>query len=180
MKILVLQGSPHKNGSSNLLAEQFVKGAREKGHEISEIDTAHLSVGPCLGCDHCRTEGSVGVCVRNDDYHLIRDNIEKADMLVFVTPLYYFGFSAQLKAVIDRFYCFNKEIQSRGLKSALIAAAADTDDDALPYLQLHYLKICRYLRFENLGTVLGKGCGDPEKTAKSEYMNEAYKLGKSI
>lgn len=56
MKITVLQGSPHKNGSSNLLSEQFIKGAEENGHEITVLDAAHMNLHPCIGWRQVRNE----------------------------------------------------------------------------------------------------------------------------
>lgn len=53
MKIAVIKGNPHKKGSSNMLAEQFIKGAKEAGHTVVEMDAAHMNVSPCLGCEHC-------------------------------------------------------------------------------------------------------------------------------
>lgn len=53
MKILVILSSPHKKGSSNLLADNFIRGAREAGHEVSVFDVAHGDFSPCMGCDYC-------------------------------------------------------------------------------------------------------------------------------
>ncbi len=100
MNILVIESSPHKKGSSNLLAEHFIEGAEEAGHQITVFDAAHASLHPCLGCDAC---GMSGPCCQKDDMSGLREQILQADMLVFVTPLYYFGMSTQLKTVIDRF-----------------------------------------------------------------------------
>lgn len=86
MKIVVLLGSPNRSGSSNLLAESFRRGAEEAGHSVDLIDVAHSSIHPCTGCIHCGYEGP---CVQNDDMETIREKILGADMMVFVTPLYY-------------------------------------------------------------------------------------------
>ncbi len=53
MKILVLESSGNKNGSSNMLAHEFVRGAKEAGHEVTEYDVIHKDIRPCLGCNHC-------------------------------------------------------------------------------------------------------------------------------
>ncbi|MGI6069239.1 MAG: flavodoxin family protein [Blautia sp.] len=177
MKIVVLKGSPHKNGSSNMLAEQFQKGAREVGHEVQVCDVAHMKLHPCLGCGHCSAEGE---CIHKDDNVQIREALLSADMAVFVTPIYYFGMSAQLKMVIDRFYSYTAKLSGKSLKTALIAAAWDSDEDVMPYLAEHYKKICRYMHFENCGMVLGTGCGSPEITKNSIHMREAYELGKRL
>ncbi len=177
MKIVIIKGSPHKNGSSNMLAEQFIKGAVEKGHNITELDAAHMNIHPCVGCDFC---GMNGECSQKDNMPQIRDALLSSDMAVFVTPVYYFGMSAQLKAVIDRFYSYTVKLSSKHIKTALIAAAWDSNDDVMTYLAEHYKKLCRYMNFTNMGMILGKGCGTPSMTAGSKYMEEAYKLGKSL
>lgn len=177
MKIIVLEGSPHKKGSSNMLAEQFIKGAKEAGHTVTVLDTAHMDIHPCIGCGHC---GMNGECVHKDDNSVIRDALLDADMAVFVTPIYYFGMSAQLKMVIDRFYSYNAKLSDKGLKTALITAAWDSDDDVMPYTAEHYKKLCRYMNFQDMGMVLGTGCGTPSVTGGTKHMDEAYQLGKSL
>lgn len=177
MKIIVLTGSPNQRSSSNLLAEYFIKGAREAGHVVGIVDTTRLAVRPCAGCLYC---GYNGPCVQKDDMEKIKANIISADMLVFVTPLYYYGMSAQLKTVIDRFCAFNGTIQKKHMKSALISVAWNSDNWAFDALQSHYVSLCRYLNFTDVGMILGKGCGTPEITARSAYVTQAYMLGKNL
>ena len=177
MKILVLKGSPHKNGSSNLLADEFIKGAKENNHQIEEFDVAHANIKPCLGCDHC---GMNGPCIQKDDMASLKEKILESDMLVFVTPLYYFGMSAQLKLVIDRFYSFNSRLTSKPIKSVLIAAAWNQADDTMDDLLTHYRTICNYLDFDNQGEILGLGCGTVSMTRNTVYLKQAYQLGKKI
>ena len=64
MKILILTGSPHKNGTSNTLVKEFIKGAKESGHDIEVYDVAKGNMHPCLGCDFCGMDGD---CVQKDD-----------------------------------------------------------------------------------------------------------------
>lgn len=177
MRIAVIEGSPHKKGSSNMLAEQFVTGARESGHNVEILDAAHMNLHPCIGCDRC---GMDGECVHKDDNSVIRDSLLSSDMVVFVTPIYYFGMSSQLKMVIDRFYSYTMKLSGRHLKAVLITAAWDSNDDVMPYTAEHYKKLCRYMNFENCGMVLGTGCGTPSMTKTSYHMQEAYRLGKSV
>ena len=177
MKIAIIKGSPHKNGSSNMLVEQFVRGVQETEHTVVELDAAHMNIHPCLGCEHC---GMNGPCVQKDDVQQIRDALLSADMAVFVTPVYYFGMSAQLKMVIDRFYSYTTKLSAKRLKMALIAAAWDSNEDVMPYLAEHYKKLCRYMNFTDCGMILGTGCGTPSMTQDSRHMEEAYRLGKSF
>jgi multimeric flavodoxin WrbA len=177
MKILVIESSPHKKGSSNMLAGEFMRGAAESGHSVSVFDAARPGVEPCLGCDAC---GMAGKCVRKDGMEELKDAIRGADMLVFVTPLYYFNVSAQLKAVIDRFYSFNGELIGARKKSAFICAAWNSDDWTMQAVDVYYKTLCRYLEMRDCGSVLATGCGTPEMTKGSPFMAEAYRLGKSL
>lgn len=177
MDILVIESSPHKRGSSNLLAEEFVRGAKEVGHSVTVFDAGHADLHPCLGCDAC---GMTGPCVQKDDMAGLREKLLKTDMAVFVTPLYYFGFSTQLKTVIDRFYSFNGQLTARGLKTALIAAAWDSNSWTMRDIKAHYETLCSYLNFQNQGEILGVGCGTVQMTKHTRFLQEAYLLGKQI
>ncbi len=177
MKILVIESSPHKKGSSNLLAENFIRGAEEAGHEVSIFDTAHCNLHPCMGCDYC---GMSGPCCQKDDMAKLQEMILRTDMAVFVTPLYYFGFSAQLKTVIDRFYSFNGKLAAKGLKTGLIVAAWDDNSWTMKDVRAHYETLCQYLNFKDQGQILGTGCGTVSMTARTKFPQLAYEFGKSI
>ena len=110
----------------------------------------------------------------------IRQKILDADMMVFVTPLYYYGMSAQLKILIDRFCAFNSSIQKKRMKSALLAAAWNNDNWTFDALETHYYTLVRYLNLNDRGMILGKGCGTPPMTKNSGYPEQAYALGKKI
>ena len=94
MKITVLTGSPRRNGNSACLADEFIKGAEEKGHSVFRFDCAFSQVQPCRACNRC---GMDGPCVIDDDFKQLRPRLIEADMVVFATPMYYFGISAQMK-----------------------------------------------------------------------------------
>ncbi len=177
MKIVVLKGSPNKNGSSNLLAKCFIQGAEEAGHSVQVIDAAHADIHPCTGCIYCGYEGP---CVQNDDMNRIRQIILNGDMLVFVTPLYYYGMSAQLKTLIDRFCAFNSSIQQKHMKSVLLAAAWNSDDWTFESLESHYRTLVKYLHLTDMGMILGKGCGTLEMTHHSKFLKLAYELGRKL
>lgn len=178
MKILVLESSGNKHGSSNLLAEAFIRGAKENGHEITEFDVIRADIRPCLGCNHC---GMDGPCVQKDDYEMkLKGMIKETDMLVFVMPVYYYNWPAQLKTVIDRFYSFTTELTSMHKKTALLSAAWDNTDTVFSVVEAYYKRICEYMQFEDMGMVLGKGCGTPSMTKNSGFVEKAYKLGKSV
>lgn len=177
MKIVVLMGSPNRKGSTALLVSEFVRGAREAGSQAEVIDVCHMNIHPCTGCIRCGYEGP---CVQKDDMEELRAKILRSDMIVFATPLYYYGMSAQLKTVIDRFCAFNSSLSGRHLKSALLTVAWNSDDWTFEALEAHYKTLVRYLSLEDTGMVLGYGCGSPAMTRRSPYPAEAYEMGRGL
>jgi len=177
MKIVVLMGSPNRNGSTGILVDYFRKGAEEAGHSVEVIDVCHTDIHPCIGCVKCGYEGP---CVQKDDVELIRKKLLASDMVVFATPLYYYGMTAQLKTVVDRFCAYNSSLNSRHLKSALLTVAWNGDDWTFDALKAHYKTLVRYIHLKDCGMVLGYGCGTPGMTKRSRYPQEAYQLGKDL
>lgn len=177
MKIVVLQGSPNKNGSTNILVEEFSRGARESGHTVQRLDLTDMNIKPCTGCVACGYEGP---CVQKDDNQKIKKAVLEADMLVFATPLYYYGMSAQLKTVIDRFCSYNSSITRKHMKSALLSVAWNNDTWTFDALESHFQTLVRYLNFQDQGAILGKGCGSPFMTKCSRFPKMAYEMGKQL
>lgn len=177
MNIIVLQGSPNREGSTRIMVDAFVDGASMAGHQVEIVDVARLNIRPCTGCVKCGYEGP---CVQRDAMGELREKILASDMIVFATPLYYFGMSAQLKTIVDRFCSFNSSLSSKRMKSALLAVAWDSDDWTFEALTTHYRTLVRYLDFSNQGMVLGYGCGTPSLTMNSSYVEQARELGRSL
>ena len=177
MKIVILQGSPNKKGSTNILVENFSQGAEAAGHSIRRFDLADMDIRPCTGCVSCGYEGP---CILHDENQKIKKAVLDADMIVFATPLYYYGMSAQLKIVIDRFCSYNSSITRKHMRSALLTVAWDSDNWTFDALEAHYDTLVRYLDLEDAGRILGRGCGTPSMTWRSAYVQQAGELGKSL
>ena len=175
MKILVLTGSPHPDGTTALLADEFCSGVKETEHELVRFDTAQLNIHPCIACDHCRKNDNP--CIFEDDMAKIYPHLLEADLVVLVTPLYYFGMSAQLKMAIDRFYAVNAKLRSKPKQSCLFAACGDHDEWAMEALVKHYELICRYLNWENCGTILSYGCSTKEDVMGTDFPKQARDMG---
>ena len=174
MKIVVLTGSPRRNGNTNHLVEQFIKGAEEAGHEVYRFDCAQRKVSPCIACNRC---GMNGQCIFNDDFEQLRPHLVAADMVVFAT-MYYFGFSSQLKAVIDRFYALNGQIKGNVKQSVLLMAYADTAPEEAEPMLSHYHTLLQYLGWKDNGTVVAAGMWPAGAVNGTEYSRQAYELGR--
>lgn len=177
MKIAVITGSPHKKGTSVLLADEFSAGAESAGHSVIRFDAASSHVNPCRACDYCRSHNME--CIQKDDMEYLRSDLLAADMVVFVTPLYYFGMSAQIKRVIDRFYAINGALMAPR-KAALLATCGDEDPTAFDGLKIHYELLCRYLKWEDCGQVLAIGAYRRGDLEASPYPALARSLGESL
>ena len=176
MKILVLTGSPRKGGNSNTLADNFIRGAEEAGHQVFRFDAAFKEVHPCIGCNKC---GMNGPCIFKDDFEFVRQHIVDADMVVFATPMYYFGISAQLKAVIDRFYAINGQIH-RPKKATLIMTYADNSPEKENVIINHYKVLLNYLGWQDAGQIIASGVWPVGAVNNTDYPRRAYELGKSL
>lgn len=99
-KVLILSGSPRKGGNSDILCDEFAKGATEAGHNVEKIRVSEKNIHPCIACYHCSKNS--GACVFKDDMAEILQKMIDADVLVLASPVYFYSIDAQLKAVIDR------------------------------------------------------------------------------
>ncbi|WDP90283.1 MAG: flavodoxin family protein [Desulfobacter sp.] len=104
MKILCLQGSARKKGNT----AQALKWAEEEltamGHEVENIYLTAKELKGCLGCAACKKKPEEVGCVQKDDIPGILEKMVDAQAVIFASPLYFWGVTAQLKAVIDRTY----------------------------------------------------------------------------
>ena len=178
MKIVVINSSPHseEQSTSRYLAKKFVDGAKSAGHEIFVFDAANEKTNPCRGCDQC---GMDGACIFDDAIEeKLMPQMLKADLLVLVTPLYYFGMSAQLKTVVDRFY--SRTTKLGGKKSMIISTAWNTADWTMEALKSHYETLVRYMSWQDVGQVWATGCGSRPMVERSEFGDTAFKIGAAL
>lgn len=178
MKITVITSSRHKHGTSALLADEFIRGAHEVGHKVFRFDAAFEKVSPCLACDRCRLGSAT--CVQKDSMEKLNPRLLGADVVVFVTPLYYFGLSAQLKTVIDRFYANNYKLMGSGKQAILMATSYDANDWTMKAITAHYQTIVKYLKWIDGGVLLASGCGTRGDIERTNFPAMAYQMGKEL
>lgn len=177
MKVTVITGSPHKKGTSALLADKFIEGAIDAGHEVLRFDAAFEDVKPCLACDYCASHD--GQCVRKDAMDEWYEKLIDSDMVVFVTPIYYYTMSAQIKAVVDRFHGNNAKL-SGNKKAIIIASAYGEEASTMEGLEKTYEAILDYMNWEDAGRLFATGCPVREVLEQTNFLTQAYELGKSI
>lgn len=176
-RIIVLTGSMRKGGNTDLLAQAFVEGACQK-HYVEIISVADYKVNPCIGCNSCFDRES-HECFQNDDMTKIYDKLKAADMLVIASPVYFYGVSAQLKAVIDRLHTpLRNNFQIK--KMALLLVGAATLPELFDSIILQYQLVLKFFNLEDEGMVLVRGVRDKGDIEGNKALKEAYDLGLSI
>lgn len=173
---LIISSSPRKGGNSDLLCDEFAKGALEAGHTTDKIYLHGQKIGFCMACYGCKKSG---VCVQKDDVAPILEKMANADILVFATPVYYYSMTGQLKALFDRTlprYYMNKIC---GKECYLIVTAAEekhtmerTVDGLRGFVECLPDATLR-------GVVYGEGVYEKGEIKTKPAMEEAYLMGRN-
>lgn len=176
-KILVLVGSERKDGNTALLAQSFAEGAKAN-NDVEIISVADVKVNPCKGCNACfKTEGNM--CVQIDDMLEIYKKLSEADVLILASPVYFYGISAQLKAIIDRLHTPMRntfKIKKLGLLLVGAASLPELFDSILTQYQL----VLNFFKLEDAGKVLVRKANEKGDVRKTTGLEEAKAFGLSI
>lgn len=178
MKIVVLTGSPNKNGASFLMADKFAEGAMSVGHEVIRFDTAFMDIGFCRACDFCKTSG--GKCAIEDEFAALRAAVENCDLLAVVSPVYYFTFPAQFKRALDRFHAFGRSLRGKEGRGLLITVCADERPSATDLIKTYFGKIMDYFHWRTEEGLSALGVATRDALLTTDYPTAAYDLGASL
>lgn len=176
-KVLILSGSPRNGGNSDILCDEFMKGAKEAGNEVEKIRVAAKKIAPCSACYYCRDNG--GKCVHKDDMAEILDKMLEADVIVMASPVYFYSIDAQLKAVIDRAMAKWTKIKNKEFYYIMTAAE---DSDTVMDCTLECMRgfaICLD-NSKEMGVIYGKGVYEAGAIKNTPYMKEAYNMGLNV
>ncbi len=176
-KILILEGSPRRNGNSAILSKEFARGAEEAGCSVESVQIAHKKISGCLGCNACYRNG--GACVQKDDMAEIREKMLAADGIVLASPIYFYSMTAQMKAVIDRTYAFYQQLAGKAFYFIITCGAPDVAFTETMLAALRGFTCCVPNAKEG-GAVLGIGAMEAGDIRSSAAMEEAYQLGRSV
>lgn len=165
-KIVVITGSPRKNGNSFAITDAFIKAAEGKGPTVTRFDAAMKNVEGCHACEACFKTGKA--CSFGDDFNAVAPAILEADVVVFTMPVYWYSIPAQIKGVIDKLFSFcvaGKDVA--GKECALIACCEEDDMSVLDGVRIPVERSAALLKWKMAGEVLVPGVlnvGDIEKT----------------
>ncbi len=176
-RVFIVSSTPRKSGNSEILAEEFARGAREAGHEVEKIELRNRELKFCIGCLSCLKTGK---CVLDDTINELLPRVRRADVLVFATPIYYYGLSGQLKTFLDRMNAlYGKENSFK--RVYLLASAADTEesafDGAIKGIQ-GWIDCFEGVRLA--GVIKGAGVESAGEIRNTRFPQEAYETGRAL
>lgn len=175
--VLIISTSPRKNGNTEMLSEQFAKGAAEAGNRVEKISLYDKTIGFCKGCLACQKTGR---CIIRDDADTIAQKMCTADIIVFATPIYYYEMCGQMKTMLDRanpLYASDHSFRD----IYLLTAAADSDESASDGA-INGLNgwIACFPKARLAGTVFAGGVNGIGEIKGHSALDKAYQMGKSV
>ena len=169
--ILILSASPRKNGNSDILCQQFMKGAEDAGNQVELISLYDKNIGFCRACYACFKTGK---CVLKDDMAEILEKIQAADVLVVATPTYFLTMNGKLKNTIDRFL---PKWQDLGGHDVYIIITGHDGREGLKLVGEELTTIFSYLGNEIKDVIWGEGVWQKGEVTSTKAMDEAYRAG---
>ena len=176
-KVLILSGSPRKGGNSDLLCDEFLRGAQESGNQVEKVFLRSKKVAPCNACYYCKNSG--GKCAIPDDMAEILDKMQAADVIVMASPVYFYSIGAQMKAVIDRSVARWTNIPNK--EFYYIMTAAEDSDTVMDCTLECFRGFAACLDgAQEKGVIYGKGVYAAGAIKGLPAMREAYEMGKQV
>lgn len=173
--ILIISASPRKNGNSDLLCDEFMKGAREAGHTVEKIRLAEKDINYCTGC--CSCVGNQGKCVQQDDMNDILSRILAADVIALASPVYFRSFNGQMKTFMDRVCPIYSMIHNKDVYFIASAAGGSLPVEST-FQSFRVFTDC--LDVQEKGTVSITGLWDAGGVKGTKAMSEAYSMGQRV
>lgn len=186
-KIIIVKGSPRKNGNSAILAEQVAAGAEATGAKVESFYLHGMDIQPCDACDACQGVADLD-CIIEDDMQTLYPKLREADAIVYASPVYWYTVSAQMKLFVDRCYGMEGDTDKHevhafaGKRIGIILTYGGDDpfdSGAINAIRM-FQDICNYLPAEIAGIVYGCASDAGEIRKNEDVMEKAYELGKKL
>lgn len=176
-KVLILSGSPRKGGNSDILCDEFARGATERGNIVEIIRPAEKKIAPCSACYYCKDNS--GECVHKDDMAEILQKMIDADVLVLASPVYFYSIDAQLKALIDRTVARWLEVQNKEFYYIVTMADEELSSADTTLACFRGYADC-VSGAKECGVIIAGGVYEKGTVNNTAAVKEAYEMGKNI
>ncbi len=176
--VLIISSSPRKGGNSDVLCDEFLHGAKDGGHNVEKIFLRDKNLNYCTGCGFCNSNDYTK-CAQQDDGNELMDKMEKADVIVFSTPIYFYAIAGQMKTFIDRICSRYTHLQNK--EFYYIMTAADASKGAIQFAlgEFKGLMACLDNPIEK-GYLFAGGVWQKGEIQNTPYIKQAYEMGKNV
>lgn len=177
-KVLVLMSSARKGANTDLMADEFIRGAQEAGHEVEKIMVARLNIKGCIGCRMCRAKGNR--CVQKDDMTDLYDKLLAADVIAFASPVYFYNVNAQMKLLMDRTFAIEPDWKDK--KAYLITTGAAPIESYYENIKMSFRNyISCFPNMTEGGIILGGGTMEKQDIKQhTTALQQCYEQGKMV
>ncbi|HSR33808.1 MAG TPA: flavodoxin family protein [Anaerolineae bacterium] len=182
MQIATILGSPRARGNTATVLGKFEELMAQQRHEVTRISITDYEVNGCLGCQACQNASKALACRQQDDAVAIFKRMIASDAVVYATPLYTYGFTAQMKALIDREYCLvtgygspEYRSQLRGKPSALLVTCGGGIEENADLIQKVFDREGQYQEWCIVGKYVVPYCSTPD-----ELGDEAFDVARQM
>jgi multimeric flavodoxin WrbA len=186
MQVTTLLGSAKKKGNTATVLGWVEEELKSMGHDVERIYLNNKSFRGCLGCAKCREDPDAIACVQKDDAIDIMGQMISSDVVLFASPIYFWGFSAQIKALIDRGYSLVTNYHKpghtslmRGKRIGLLVTGADAYEDNAEGMFTAFDRIVDFLLAIKSGELYVGECSVPADLPE-EFKNKAFELAQSL
>ena len=181
-KIIILNGSPRPKGNTVGLIKAFTEGTEKAGHTVTTFLVDRMHIKSCKGC-YGGGKNPDSPCVQKDDMEKIYPVFEQADIVVFATPMYYWGMTGQLKTVLDRLFAVSEkypDFMAPKKDSLMLMAAGGEGQSNNQPVEDYFNALLERLEWNNKGIIIAEGANDPGDIVGHPALDEARRMGESI
>jgi multimeric flavodoxin WrbA len=176
-KVLILSSSPRVGGNSDLLCDQFAKGAAESGNAVEKVSLAGKRIHFCRGCLSCH---ALGHCVDPDDADVIAAKMVAADVLVFATPVYFYSMCGQLKTLIDRTVAYYESMEGKEVYYLVTAWDPDEKDLKSTIEAIRGFTVGCLPDAKERGSLIAAGVTEAGEVRETGFLAKAFEMGKGV
>ena len=176
--VLIISASPRRNGNSDQLCDEFLKGAVDGGNQVEKIFLADKKINYCTGCGFCTTNNYSG-CSQKDDMEDLVEKMIDSDVIVLSSPVYFYTINAQMKTFIDRCCAKYTKMTNKEFYFIITAAEVNKAEMSRTFECFRGFLDCLENATEQ-GQICATGVWEKGEIEKTSYLKDAYNLGKTV
>lgn len=177
--ILIINSSPRNDSNTRLMAAMVAEGAGKNGHAVTTIEIGKADIHPCIGCKACKV--NPGKCVFDDAMTVFYVELQKADTIIFASPIYYFNINAQAKLFLDRTYALGVDaFENKRIGAVFAYGDVDPVKSGCINALRTFQDICAFVSAKWVGAVYGSAWEKGDAAKNPELLKMAVEFGETL